>query len=137
MQSIFPASLFSDVCTVRMAISSICCISFIFCTSLQFFYFSIFIYFYCPFFSIFFFFFFSQLSQAKARSMMDFASDGKMLKVQSCFGGLTIYRYDALEGCKYGYRHTDPPYMLDCEHVLLHKCMVEKNKAKIFSNSKM
>ena len=92
------------------------------------------------FFSIFFFsffFFFSQLSQAKARSMMDFASDGKMLKVQSCFGGLTIYRYDALEGCKYGYRHTDPPYMLDCEHVLLHKCMVEKNKAKIFSNSKM
>ena len=71
--------------------------------------------------------------------MMDFASTGKgkMLKVQSCFGGLAIYKYDVMKGCKYGYRYDHPPYMLDCEHVLLHKCMTEKNQARIFSNSKM
>ena len=80
-----------------------------------------------------------QYSQAQARTMMDFASTGKgkMLKVQSCFGGLAIYKYDVMKGCKYGYRYDQPPYMLDCEHVLLHKCMTEKNQARIFSNSKM
>ena len=68
---------------------------------------------------------------------MDFTRTGDMVKVQSCFGGLTIYRYTALEGCKYGYRHEQPPFMLDCEHVILHQCMIEKNSARIFSNSRM
>jgi hypothetical protein len=69
--------------------------------------------------------------------MTDFSRSQKMLKVDSCFGGLSVYRYSALEGCWYGYRHEQPPFMLDCEHVILHKCMIDRNHARIFSNSKM
>lgn len=55
-------------------------------------------------------------------------------EVESCFGGMTIYRYESLEGCQYSYREKESPFMLDCEHVLFHRCLREKNKARIFSN---
>eukprot|EP00596_Hydrurales_sp_CCMP1899_P010462 CAMPEP_0119045718 /NCGR_PEP_ID=MMETSP1177-20130426/42157_1 /TAXON_ID=2985 /ORGANISM="Ochromonas sp, Strain CCMP1899" /LENGTH=318 /DNA_ID=CAMNT_0007017991 /DNA_START=344 /DNA_END=1301 /DNA_ORIENTATION=+ len=78
-----------------------------------------------------------KLAQSQAQSLMNFAGYGQVLKVQSCFGGLAIYRFEALAGCFYSYRHEEKPYMLDCEHVLFHKCMIEKHKARIFSNSNM
>jgi hypothetical protein len=46
-------------------------------------------------------------------------------------------RYDSIVGCEYSHRHHEPPHMLDCEHVLFHECMIQKNKARIFSNSNM
>ena len=58
-------------------------------------------------------------------------------RVRSCFGGLAIYNYDAFRDCQYEYRHSVPPYMLDCEHVLLHQCMIEKHQANIFTNTAM
>ena len=58
-------------------------------------------------------------------------------RVRSCFGGLAIYKYDAFRDCQYEYRHSVPPYMLDCEHVLLHQCMIDKHQANIFTNTDM
>ena len=65
------------------------------------------------------------------------ASGPKTFEVDSCFGGLTIYRYEALQGCQYSYREPYPPHMLDCEHVLFHKCLKSHNHARIFSNPNM
>ena len=72
-----------------------------------------------------------------ARAMMDFSSAKGFVRVQSCFGGLAIYKYDSLQGCDYQYRHDEQPYMLDCEHVLLHQCMIRKHRANIFTNTDM
>lgn len=88
-------------------------------------------------------------SQKRAREMMDVTAvqdkhswlpwaplppEPKPIRVQSCFGGLAIYRFDKMRPCRYAHRHAEPPYMLDCEHVLLHKCMTARSDAKIFSN---
>jgi hypothetical protein len=64
-------------------------------------------------------------------------NSNKILEVDSCFGGLAIYRYDIIKDCAYSYRDAVPPHMLDCEHVLFHKCLKERNGAKIFSNPQM
>ena len=73
------------------------------------------------------------------RSMMDFsgASSRGFVRVKSCFGGLAIYRTAAMDGCEYEYREPRPPHMLDCEHVLLHQCMIDKHQANIFTNADM
>lgn len=75
------------------------------------------------------------------RGMMDTNSGDKMFmkpfEVESCFGGLAIYRTDAIGDCKYRYRETNPPYMLDCEHVFFHQCLRANNHARIFSNPHM
>ena len=65
------------------------------------------------------------------------SSSSSLIKVDSCFGGLAIYKYDMFDSCSYDYRHHDPPYMQDCEHVLLHECMSSKHHAKIYSNLNM
>jgi len=65
------------------------------------------------------------------------STDIKPLEVKSCFGGLAIYKYDKMKHCRYTYRHAEPPYMLDCEHVLLHECISSGGNAKIFSNFNM
>lgn len=42
-----------------------------------------------------------------------------------------------MEGCKYTHRSTTVPQVVDCEHVFYHKCMAEKNQARIVSNRNM
>lgn len=60
------------------------------------------------------------------------------LTVNSCFGGLAIYKAKAIQGCRYGYRESNPPYMLDCEHVFFNQCLRDKNpQEKIMSNPYM
>jgi hypothetical protein len=78
-----------------------------------------------------------RIAQRAARTMMDFSNLQGVVRVDSCFGGLAIYRYDAMVGCQYEYRHREPPHMLDCEHVLLHRCMIDKHGAKVYANSNL
>lgn len=59
------------------------------------------------------------------------------LQVDSCFGGLAIYRSAVLANCSYDHRDALPPHMLDCEHVHLHRCLRDKHHARIFSNPHM
>lgn len=40
-------------------------------------------------------------------------------------------------GCEYSHRYPNPPYLLDCEHVIFHQCVREKNHADIYTNPKM
>ena len=43
-----------------------------------------------------------------------------------------------MEGCTYTHRSTTAPVgVVDCEHVFYHKCMAEKNQARIVSNRNM
>lgn len=51
-----------------------------------------------------------------------------LLPVNSCFGGLTIYKIDSIKSCRYKSINGD------CEHVALHKCAREENNARIFMN---
>lgn len=75
--------------------------------------------------------------------MMDMTPSGvegsvpRPIAVDSCFGGLAIYRTAAVGSCRYTYRHPAPQRMQDCEHVLFHQCMREENHARIFSNPHM
>ena len=72
------------------------------------------------------------------RNTMDFAaSKAGLIRVHSCFGGLSIYKYELFRDCEYQYRHTTHPFMVDCEHILLHQCMTQKHGAKIFVNPGM
>ena len=64
-------------------------------------------------------------------------SEMKPLQVKSCFGGLAIYKFDKMKSCRYSFRHAEPPYMLDCEHVLFHECIARNGQGKIFSNFNM
>ena len=83
-----------------------------------------------------------------------------LVKLDSCFGGLAIYKYEfttiqlhhstdnscsliayyrshAIDQCEYHYRYSDPPHMLDCEHVIFNKCAMQKNAARIVTNMNM
>ncbi|MBP9792091.1 MAG: hypothetical protein KBC27_02660 [Rickettsiales bacterium] len=51
-----------------------------------------------------------------------------LVSVHSCFGGMAIYKKNFLQGCRYD------SIKEDCEHVYLHQCMREKNKARITMN---
>jgi hypothetical protein len=64
-------------------------------------------------------------------------SAGRVLQVDSCFGGMAIYKYEQFNACEYGYRHHKAPYMLDCEHVIFNECLIEKFQAKIYTNPNM
>ena len=54
-----------------------------------------------------------------------------------CMYTFTHCSSSMLGSCTYDYRHDSLNYLLDCEHVLLHKCLIEKNNAKIYSNPAM
>lgn len=52
----------------------------------------------------------------------------KPVPVNSCFGGMALYKYETSVGakaCEYQYRYgsVSERYMLDCEHVLFHQCL--------------
>jgi hypothetical protein len=48
-----------------------------------------------------------------------------------------LYRASALQDCSYSYRHSSAPHVVDCEHVLFHQCLRERNNARIVSNRNM
>lgn len=55
------------------------------------------------------------------------------IQVNSCFGGLALYKYDisiAQDQCQYQHRYpsVQDRYMLDCEHVLFHQCLAEQTQ---------
>jgi hypothetical protein len=62
----------------------------------------------------------------KIQKIYDPKSD--LLPVYSCFGGIGIYKKKFIEGCRYD------SIKGDCEHIPFHKCMREKNGARIFMN---
>lgn len=78
-----------------------------------------------------------RLLMDRATEIVDEEGGKKLVPAQSCFGGMAIYRTSVLKDCEYGFRHKGPSHLLDCEHVLLHECIRETNKAKIFSNPAM
>ena len=53
--------------------------------------------------------------------------------VASAFNGLAIYKHHLTEGCRYyGRNMTGPPEEEeDCEHVGFHRCMIERNGARV------
>ena len=51
-----------------------------------------------------------------------------MVPVHSCFGAMAFYKREAIEGCVYG------SIKEDCEHVLFHECVVNKNNGRMFMN---
>lgn len=62
----------------------------------------------------------------------------KLLKVDSCYGGLAIYKYKPYTGCQYDYRQKEPPYITDCEHVLFNQCLAKGNDGfKLRANFQM
>jgi glycosyltransferase involved in cell wall biosynthesis len=65
------------------------------------------------------------------------SGEADLITVDSCFGGLAVYKANLFEQCEYLYREETFPHMLDCEHVHLHRCMKEKYKANIYINPKM
>jgi|TARA_Y100000289_G_scaffold39201_1_gene38620 hypothetical protein len=54
------------------------------------------------------------------------------IEVESCFGGLGIYKFKHIIGCNY-----DPIGRLTTEHIPFHKKMRDKHNAKFFINPKM
>eukprot|EP01134_Creolimax_fragrantissima_P001805 CFRG1805T1 len=51
--------------------------------------------------------------------------------VDHCFGGLAIYRHDAIRGCQYDTQ------TMECEHFSLHQCMKGNGYGKILFNPAM
>eukprot|EP00598_Pedospumella_elongata_P002843 CAMPEP_0184976374 /NCGR_PEP_ID=MMETSP1098-20130426/7342_1 /TAXON_ID=89044 /ORGANISM="Spumella elongata, Strain CCAP 955/1" /LENGTH=346 /DNA_ID=CAMNT_0027499235 /DNA_START=131 /DNA_END=1171 /DNA_ORIENTATION=- len=87
-----------------------------------------------------------QNSKRKIRKIMDgrglrlsysLQKSPDLVKLDSCFGGMAIYRTSAIEGCSYSHRETTVPQVVDCEHVFYHRCIAEKNQARIVSNRNM
>ncbi len=69
-----------------------------------------------------------------------YRKDGTQMKpmvVDSCFGGLAIYKTPGIAGCEYQYRNTTAPYMLDCEHVFFNQCIRQQNHGVVMSNPNM
>jgi len=77
-----------------------------------------------------------QESKARTQVLLD-RSLTPLLPVDSCFGGMAIYRHEVIARCDYRYRLPQPPHMLDCEHVLFHSCLRKTNHARIFVNTHM
>lgn len=57
-----------------------------------------------------------------------YSPQSQLVPVESCFGGLAIYKRNIFKGCQYDLQ------VDDCEHVYLHKCMRKKHKARMFMN---
>lgn len=65
---------------------------------------------------------------------------GAWMRVFSAFGGLTIYRYDAVKGIRYAYpslNNDDERVEVRCEHYSLYKQMVERGYDRVFINPAM
>ncbi len=53
----------------------------------------------------------------------------ELIPVESCFGGMSVYKRSALMGCSY-YSANETM----CEHIGLHQCMKKENSARLFLN---
>ena len=65
---------------------------------------------------------------------------GAWMRVFSAFGGLTIYRYDAVKGIRYAYpslNNDDERVEVRCEHYSIYKQMVERGYDRVFINPAM
>jgi hypothetical protein len=51
-----------------------------------------------------------------------------LMPVQSCFGGMAIYKRDFIQDCRYDSIDND------CEHVPFYQCMKDKNNARVMMN---
>ncbi|KNC77875.1 hypothetical protein SARC_09675 [Sphaeroforma arctica JP610] len=51
--------------------------------------------------------------------------------VDSCFGGLAVYRFASMKGCQYDTETRE------CEHSSMHQCMAEKGRGKVLFNPAM
>eukprot|EP01032_Pedospumella_encystans_P011315 gene11315-13161_t len=76
-------------------------------------------------------------SKREVRAMMENVHISSLTRLDSCFGGLAIYRTSAMEGCTYTHRATTSPRVVDCEHVFFHQCMAQRHQARIVSNRNM
>eukprot|EP01034_Spumella_vulgaris_P031137 gene31137-38480_t len=78
----------------------------------------------------------SSLELMDVSRMKDTQGNGMLrpIQVDSCFGGLAIYKTSILPGCEYNHRYPYFPFMLDCEHVLFNECVMRLHKARIMSN---
>ncbi len=66
------------------------------------------------------------------------SKDAAPLEVDSCFGGMAIYKYSVMGNCTYSHRSSSPPYISDCEHVYYHECLRNRTKdIRILSNPSM
>ncbi|GAX81146.1 hypothetical protein CEUSTIGMA_g8579.t1 [Chlamydomonas eustigma] len=64
--------------------------------------------------------------------------NGSFFPVASAFNGIALYKLQYIEGCSYvGWeKWADPTNKIsegwhDCEHVPFHKCMIQRNKARV------
>jgi len=65
---------------------------------------------------------------------------GDWIRVFSAFGGLTIYRFEAIKGLRYtcpSLRNNDDRVEVRCEHYSLYKQMAERGYDKVFINPAM
>lgn len=65
---------------------------------------------------------------------------GTWMRVFSAFGGLSIYRYEAVKGLRYAYpslNNDDKRVEVRCEHYSLYKQMAERGYDKVFINPSM
>lgn len=65
---------------------------------------------------------------------------GSWLRVFSAFGGLAIYRYDAVKGIRYAYpslNNDNDRVEVRCEHYSLYKQMAERGYDKVYINPAM
>jgi len=65
---------------------------------------------------------------------------GTWMRVFSAFGGLAIYRYDAIKGLRYAHpslNNDDERVEVRCEHYSLYKQMAERGYDKVYINPSM
>ena len=64
------------------------------------------------------------------------SSQDPMFQVQSCFGGMAIYKIRTLlkAGCSY-LNVSSSSSSEDCEHIRLHRCLQEKVGANVILNT--
>jgi len=84
------------------------------------------------------------VTTAKRQTQALMSEITKPMEVESCFGGLAIYRSEAIGSCRYNHRHRADDYdgqhpmgMVDCEHVLFNRCVSKVNGGRLFVNPHM
>jgi hypothetical protein len=61
-----------------------------------------------------------------------------LFAVQSGFGGLGVYRWEAIKGLRYGVGlNSDPRVEVICEHAFLHRQMIAAGNSRLFINPSM
>lgn len=73
------------------------------------------------------------------RTLQPLARGIPLIAVQSAFGGLGVYRWDAIRGHRYGVEHNtgDGGVEVICEHTFLHRRMIESGHHRLFINPSM